>query len=121
MLIGTTYALIGILFALPHDHPRFWRLAAWAVSAVVYAAHISYERSRLRNPPLLAALHVASATAFGAFGLAVAANIHSLTLGSAAQHRGLLLAALVLWPAITALPAFLIAWILSAALARTPL
>ena len=120
-LIGAAYALIGILFGLPHEHAKFWRLSAWFVSAVLFAAHITYERLRLRSSPVLGALHVSSATAFGAFGLAVAANLHSLTLGSAAQHRLLLAAALVLWPAITAVPAFLTAWVASALLARTPL
>ena len=87
------------------------------VSAFAYAAHIGYERFQLRNSPGSAALHVACAVALGAFGLAVAANIHSLRLGSANNHRRLLFFALGLWPVITALPAFLVAlvtsWILS--------
>src|SRR5215475_12808489 len=73
-LMGAAYALIGVLFALPQSHGKFWRLAAWAASAILYAAHIIYERVGLRNPPPRAALHVSSAAALGAFGLAVAAN-----------------------------------------------
>ena len=109
VLLGIGYALVGIVFAVPTSHVRAWRLAAWAVSAVGYAAHIAYERFRLRNSPGSAALHVALAVALGAFGLAVGANIHSLSAGSVNQHRQLLLLSLGIWPVITALPAFLVA------------
>ena len=109
VLLGIGYALVGIVFAVPTSHVRAWRLGAWAVSAVGYAAHIAYERFRLRNSPGSAALHVALAVALGAFGLAVGANIHSLSAGSANQHRQFLLLSLGIWPVITALPAFLVA------------
>jgi hypothetical protein len=117
VLLGVVYALVGILFAIPAGPVKVWRLAAWVVSAFVYAAQIGYERFRLRNSPRSAALHVALAVALGAFGLAVGANIHSLRLGSTNEHRRLLLLALGLWPIITALPAFLVAlgagWVLA--------
>jgi len=109
VLFGVGYALIGIAFAIPATHVQAWRLAAWVVSAVGYATHIAYERVRLENAPSSAALHVALAVALGAFGLAVGANIHSLSTGSTSQHRQLLLLSLAIWPAITALPAFLVA------------
>jgi hypothetical protein len=115
--IGVTYALIGIVFALPAAHAQMWRLAAWAVSAVVFAVHISYERFRLGNSHRRAALHVALATALGAFSLAVSANIHALQIGSTGRHRLLLMLSLALWPLITAVPAFCIAltgsWVLT--------
>ena len=109
VLLGVGYALVGIVFAVPTTHVRAWRLAAWVVSAVGYAAHIAHERFRLKNSPGSAALHVALAVALGAFGLAVGANIHSLSSGSTHQHRQLLLLALAIWPVMTALPAFLVA------------
>src|SRR6266446_573873 len=119
VLLGVVYAFVGIIFAIPAGPVKVWRLAAWVVSAFAYAAHVAYERFRLRNSPRSAALHVALAVALGAFGLAVGANIHSLQLGSANEHRRLLLLALGLWPVITALPAFLFAlgasWILARA------
>jgi len=118
LLLGIGYALVGILFAVPAAHVQAWRLAAWAVSAIGYAAHIAYERFRLRNAPGPAALHVAFAVALGAFGLAVGANIHSLSSGSTSQHRQLLLLALGIWPVMTALPAYLVAFGTSAVLAR---
>jgi hypothetical protein len=88
------------------------------VSAIGYAGHIVYERFRLRNSPGWAALHVALAVALGAFGLAVGANIHSLSIESSTQHRQLLLLALGIWPVMTALPAFLVALVINVVLAR---
>jgi hypothetical protein len=116
--VGLGYALVGIVFAVPTSHVRAWRLAAWAVSAVGFAAHIAYERFRLRSPPGSAALHVALAAALGAFGLAVGANIHSLSAGADDRHRLLLLLSLAIWPVITAVPAFLVALVASVVLRR---
>jgi hypothetical protein len=107
VLFGIGYALVGILFALPTTHAQPWRLAAWAVSALGFGAHIAYERLQLRNTARSAALHVALAAALGAFGLAVSANVHALSTASGNQHR--LLLALGIWPVITALPAFFVA------------
>jgi hypothetical protein len=112
-LVGAVYFLIGRVFA---NHVHAWRLAAWMVSGVAYAAHISYEHFRLRNPPRLAALHVAVAVAIGAFGLAVAGMIHSLS--TALTIRPVWLLAIVVWPAVTALPAFLVALVAGAILSR---
>ena len=117
VFLGVGYALVGIVFAVPATHMQAWRLAAWVVSAIGYAAHIGYERFRLQNSPGSAALHVAFAVALGAFGLAVGANIHSLSAGST-QHRHLLLLSLGIWPIITALPAFLVAFGTNMVLAR---
>ncbi len=118
VLLGVIYALVGIGFAIPATHVRVWRLAAWVVSAVGYAAHIAYERFRLQNSPRSAALHVAFGVALGAFGLAVGANVHSLSTGSTNQHRQLLLLSLGIWPIMTALPAFLVALGINTVLAR---
>ena len=109
VLAGVMYAIIGVAFAWPAAHVRVWRLAAWLVSAAAFAAHIGYERYALRNPPRRAALHVALAVALGAFGLALGAIIHSLSVVSTTEHRRLLLVALVAWPVMTGLPAFLVA------------
>jgi hypothetical protein len=87
------------------------------------------ERRRLRGahcvrafpaaaPTGLGGLHVAYATALGAFGLAVAANIQSLSIESSPQHQQRLLLSLGIWPVMTAVPAFLVALGTSAVLAR---
>ena len=117
-LVGSFYALVGIGFAWPVEHVRAWRLAAWVVSAVAYAAHVGYEQWGLKNPLRRSALHVASAVALGAFGLAVGANVHSLSISSTPGHRRLLLIALAAWPAMTAVPAFVVALAAGALLSR---
>ena len=116
--LGVLYALVGILFAMPTSHVRVWRLAAWGVSAAAFAAHIAYEHFRMRSPTLSGALRVAAAAALGAFGLAVGANLHALSVASTDQHRRLLLLALAIWPVLTALPAFLVALAAGSVLTR---
>jgi hypothetical protein len=116
LLVGIVYFLVGRGFALPSSHVRVWRLAAWVVSGGAYAAHIAYEHFKLRNPPRTSALHVALAVAIGAVALAVAGMIHSLSTTSTALSAWLL--ALVIWPAVTAAPAFLGALVAAAVLAR---
>ena len=114
---GVTYTIIGITFALIATHAKAWRLAAWAVSAAVYVTHICYERFRKRNSHSRAALHVTLAVALGAFGVAVAANLHALNAESAAKHHLLLMLSLALWPLIISVPAFCVAlaasWLLT--------
>ena len=57
-----------------------------------------------------------NAFALGAFGLAAAANIHALRTGTG--NQSLLALALVIWPIITGVPAFVAALLAAAALAR---
>lgn len=118
LLIGVVYFVIGKVFSLPADHVQVWRLAAWLVSAAAYAAHIWYEHFTLRNSPRFAALHVAVAVAIGAFALAVAAMIHSLTTTSTIRPMWLL--AVVLWPILTGVPAFLGAFVIGSLLPSRP-
>ena len=117
ILAGVVYFIVGRGFALPTGNVKFWRLAAWVVSGAVYAAHISYEHFRLHNRPRVTALHAALAVALGAFFLAVAATVHALTAVSHAAYWRYLLA-FVLWPVVTAVPAFLIALVAAAMLER---
>jgi len=119
ILVAVAYVAIGIVFAAlaaDANHVRLWRLAAWLASAAVAAVHIGYEHYRLRSSPRPAALHAAGAVALGAFGLALAANVHWLVAGTPGQRPPLL--ALPVWPVITALPAFLAALAVAAVLAR---
>src|SRR5204862_1413814 len=101
-LVGVVYLAAGVVFgwlAGAAGSPQMrsaWRLMAWVASAVSFAIHIRYEYARLRNPSLTLARHVSTAVAIGAFGLALAANTHALTVGS--THRRALGLSLVLWP-----------------------
>ena len=119
LLSGTLYVIIGVGFArLSVPSVFFWRLAAWIVSAFVYAAHISYEHFLIRSSHRSTALHVAFSAAVGAFGLAAAAIVHSLVTGTG--NLRLLRIALLIWPLVTGVPAFLVALVLTAVLARVP-
>jgi hypothetical protein len=122
ILLGVLYLLAGIVFgtlagsSASNQMRTLWRLAAWLTSAVAFGAHIWYEQVQLRHSPVITALHVSLAAAWGAFGLAVAANLHGLSVASA-NHR-LLALALAVWPAMTAVPAFLVALATAAGLSR---
>ena len=120
-LAAVAYVVIGIVFAAlaksaDVNYVRLWRLAAWVASAAVAAAHIGYEHYRLNSSPRPTALHAAGAVALGAFGLALAANVHWLFAGTHGQPAPLL--ALPVWPVITALLAFPLALAVAAVLAR---
>ncbi|HEY8175648.1 MAG TPA: hypothetical protein VIF32_08150 [Gemmatimonadaceae bacterium] len=116
LLAGAAYVVIGRVFAYPTTHAQFWRWAAWVVSGVVFAAQIGYEHFRLRYSPRTTALHAALASAIGGFGLAVAASVHKLMVSSALEAKWLI--AFVAWPAITFVPAFVVAFAVAAVLAR---
>jgi hypothetical protein len=119
LIVGALYLVAGLVSAglaksAASDQARVaWRLAAWAISAVAFAAHIGYEHVRLRSPSRTTALHVSLAVALGAFGLAVAATLHAHEM-----HKHFPAFALVLWPVLIALPAFVVALAAAAVLTR---
>jgi len=122
ILCAVGYLVIGVTAAAlaggasSNQSRVAWRLAAWLASAVAFGAHINFERSRPGGSPTVTALHAALAVAFGAFALAAAALFHALSSGTG--NTRLLAIALVAWPILTAVPAFLVALAVAAALAR---
>lgn len=123
MLFAIVYPVVGIAFAFPANSAaseiRFaWRLAAWLVCAAAFAAHVAHEHFRARNAPTRAALHAAVAVASGAFLLAVWVNVHAHWAASSQPHS-LAPLALVLFPVVTGVPAFVVALVAVAVLART--
>lgn len=121
---GVAYFVIGRgsaeLDPFVPDAGRFaWRLASWILSAIVFATHIGYERRRIGSAPRAMALHVSAAVGFGGFLLAAAAMVHAWIVEPQASHTRFLLA-LILWPVITALPAFVVALLAGTVLARLP-
>jgi len=116
ILLGITYLVVGIVFGLLANQAASnqlrvrWRFAAWVISAVVFAVNIAYERLRLRCSPGATALHSSLAVGLGAFTLALAAIVHA---GATAhyEHIRALVLALVVWPPLTALPAFVVAFV----------
>src|SRR5438552_3115713 len=124
ILLGVAYFVVGLAFAelakpTVSDQARFWRLAAWVVSAIIYGGHIVYEQLRLRNSIRATALHAAMAVGLGAFLLAVGATVHKVVVTSHTSYWRFALA-LVVWPIITSVPAFLVAIAVAALLARLP-
>jgi hypothetical protein len=116
ILAGAAYFVVGRVFAWPTTHAQAWRLAAWIASGVIFAAHIAYEQLTRHRSPRTSALHTAAAVAIGALALAVAGAMYSIARGASPLSSWLL--AFVLWPAFTALPAFLVALTVSSTLAR---
>ena len=86
------------------------------MSAGVYVAHIGYEHLRIRSSLNSTALHVAFGAAIKAFKLAAVANIHSLLTGTG--NLRLLRLALLIWPLITGVPAYVVAFVFTAVLFR---
>jgi vacuolar-type H+-ATPase subunit I/STV1 len=112
ILLGVVYLVVGLTFGalagVSSNRMRVtWRFVAWLISAAAFAAHIGHEHLRLRNSPVTIAVHASLAVGLGAFGLAVAANIHAQ--GSGSSHQRALALALVAWPVLTAVPAFVVA------------
>ena len=113
LLLAALYFVFGVGFALlarwsASDAGRVtWNRLGFLISALAFAFHIAYEHLRRRSSPLTTAWHVSIAVALGAFALAVKANVHGYTSGSAKTR--LLAFALVAWPLITGVPAFVVA------------
>ena len=120
ILCGVIYLAVGLASiplaaAAASDQMRsFWRLSAFGITGVVFAAHIAHEHFQLRNTARPTAWHASVGVALGALGLALAANFHDLR--SASGYRPKMLIALVAWPALTAVPAFLVALVVAALL-----
>ena len=122
LYLGVVYLAAGILFgtlagqAASTQVRVAWRWAAWVVSAIAFGAHIVYEQVRLRSSPRMTALHVSSAAGLGAFGLAVAANVHAQSVTG--PHSLILVLSLAIWPVMTVLPAFVVALVSATLFAR---
>jgi len=121
LVLGVLYFVLGVGFATlaswaaSNSTRVTWNRLGFLISGVAFTFHIAYEHFRLRNSPLVTASHVSIAVALGAFALALNANIHGYRVGS--SNKGLLAFALVAWPAITAVPAFVVALLTAAVLA----
>jgi hypothetical protein len=118
ILFAMVYLVVGVAFPNPSAPKKtqfMWRLAAWLTCGVAFAIHIGFEHFRLRSSPRRTAFHAALSVALGAFGLAAAANIHAVIAGTGNQR--LLALALVIWPIITGVPAFIVARVAAAGLA----
>lgn len=120
VLLGVVYFVIAIVFgefasrAASNSMRETWNRLAFLASGIAFAVHIGYEHFRLGNSPRITASHASIAVAIGAFALALSANIHDLW--SASGYRPRMLVALVAWPLLTAVPAFIVALVVVAGL-----
>jgi hypothetical protein len=114
--LGLSYLVISLVGGSLAGHAattaglKSWRMAAWLISGVAFLAQIVFERVRLLNRPTAAALHAALAAAIGGLLLAVAATINKMASGSVDARY---VVALVAWPLITGVAAFVVALALS--------
>lgn len=117
-IAGVLYLAAGTISAALAAEAQPWpmqflaRVSAFGVSAVILALHVAYERLRMHSSTMTAAWHGAVGAALGGLALALMANIHDL--GSAAGYRPRMLVALVAWPFLTAVPAFVVALVVAA-------
>lgn len=120
LLLGVVYLVILITFgtfagsAASNSMRVLWNRLAFVASGIVFAIHIGYEHFHFGNSPRITALHAALASAAGAFGLALVANIHDLQ--SASGYRPRMLIAFLAWPLLTSVPAFIVALVVAAGL-----
>lgn len=120
IIVGLLYFITGVTTAslagaADSNQLRFlWRLSAFAISALVFAAHIAYEHYRRRNTASWTAWHTSIAVALGGFGLAASANIHELS--SNTPYRPRMLVAFIAWPLLTGVPAFMLAFVIASGL-----
>jgi hypothetical protein len=113
LLFGAIYAAVGIWFPNPpasDPSQSAWRLTAWAICLVAFAAHAWREHARSTDHPALRAFRVGAAVALAGFVLAAAANIHAMRAGPTVTTSFKL--SLVVWPLAMGIPAFLAAFVL---------
>ena len=120
LLFGVLYTAVGVITgeiagaAATTQMRNLWRWSAFVISGMLFAAHIAHEHVRLRSTTRTAAWHTAIGVALGGFGLALAANIHELA--AATSYRPKMVIALIAWPLITAVPAYIAALAIAAGL-----
>ena len=117
IVVGVIYFAIavatgGLAAMAQSDRAQFlWRLSAFIFSGLLFLAHIAYEQFRVHSTPKATAVHTSIAVAIGALALAVSANLNDLFF--AMGYRWRMLLAFILWPILTAVPAFVSALILA--------
>jgi hypothetical protein len=116
LAIGMASALVSN--PMPASAPRTaLRLAALLLGMVAFISQMRFEVIRLQRAPRVAALKVSSAIALGVFLLAVFANICAWKASSSSPS---LLLALLIWPAVSGVLAFLVALPAGMAWGRLP-
>ena len=108
LLAGLAYVAIGRFFPNPATDPFWWRLGAWALSAIILATQLVYEHRQGRLPPDTGR-RVASGAAIGGFGLALSAMLFAWHRSGGIGKTWPI--ALVVWPLFLAVPSFIVAYV----------
>ena len=116
VLAAIAYLAIGRFFPNAGPHVQMLRLAAWALSGIVFVAHIAHERVARGSSNALMAKRVTLAVAIAALGLAIAGPLYARWV--AGRPIPPVLPALVLWPLETAVPAYLVARVIGPVVRR---
>ena len=123
ILTAIAYVVIGVGFAQIANRAAspqlraLWRVAAWAASGAAFGAQIAYEHFRLGSRTGWTALHCAIAAGLGGFGLAAFATVRSFVVTPGIAHAKFGIA-LVVWPLVTGVPAYVAALAAAIALSR---
>jgi hypothetical protein len=119
--VGVGYFAIGVIFgALAGDAGsvvalKAWRVAAYVVCLVLFVVHVYFDDLRFRRA-LTTARHTSIAVAFGGFLLAASATLRAMLVEGSPRRMWV---ALVAWPLLTGVPAFVAAFALAWFLARS--
>jgi len=114
MLVGLVYAGLGFVtgeLARSAASPQWrnlWRLSAWPLSLIVFGIHFWHERRHSAAPGVGKAVRVGIAAGLGGLFLALIGPVRS-HWGAPDFGRAAILS-IVLWPFLTGIPAFLLAW-----------
>src|SRR5262245_13209118 len=120
MLVGASYFAVGHASAIlagvaaSRQMLLFWRWSAFIICGIIFGAHIAYEHYRICNRSRPTAWITSVAVAFGGLAFALAANVHELS--SASDYRPRMLLALLTWPLLTGVAAFIVALVVASGL-----
>jgi hypothetical protein len=117
LLFAALYCAVGVAFAEfgKSSNGILWRRLAWLVSALGFGAHIVYEQAVRGSSTRRTATLVSVAAALGASGLAIAANLHGWWT---ANYQRSLAIAVIAWPLLVLVPAYVVAFATATVLAR---
>ena len=116
LLAALAYLVIGRFFPNAGPHVQLLRLAAWALSGIVFVGHIAHERIACGSSNRVMATRIAAAVAIAALGLAIVGPLYARWV--AGRPIPPVLPALVLWPLLTAVPAYLVARVIGPVVRR---
>jgi hypothetical protein len=114
---GILYVVISRVFSWPRENAIAWRWATWIVAGIIFIVHILAEHFGSRSAPKLVATRAALGVGIGAVLVALA-GLTTTLMGGNAVEWGKWALAFVGFPAITAIPAFVVAFLLAKLLSR---